>query len=177
MFASFGSTLLLVLSPFRGILAKACRRTLFLRISRNYTLDEDTYPQFLRDNDEGEPKLLDTTVGRVVSLLPVAPARSLMRRAREEANQAWMLWILFDERKEIEGGAPVQFKGVKETGRITIVSDAGGPSHPPKKLMEDHETSTGLSVAGKSMSALQRLLAGAVLNPKVGIAALPTLPL
>ncbi|GKC99652.1 hypothetical protein Tco_1169927 [Tanacetum coccineum] len=42
--------------------------------------------------------------------------------------------------------------------------------------MEDHETSTGLSVAGKSMSALQRLLAGAVLNPKVGIAALPTLP-
>ncbi|GJW68447.1 hypothetical protein Tco_0122871, partial [Tanacetum coccineum] len=67
-------------------------------ISRNYTLDEDTYPQFLLDNDEemdllsfirtvdptkvrvgerqraeGELKLLDTTVGRVVPLLPVAP--------------------------------------------------------------------------------------------------------
>ncbi|GKC29265.1 hypothetical protein Tco_1036559 [Tanacetum coccineum] len=30
-----------------------------------------------RQRAEGEPKLLDTTVGRVVSLLPVAPARSL----------------------------------------------------------------------------------------------------
>ncbi|GJV60440.1 putative ribonuclease H-like domain-containing protein [Tanacetum coccineum] len=70
-------------------------------ISHNYTLDEDTYPQFLCDNDEemdllsfirtadptkvrvgerqraeGEPKLLDTTVGHVVPLLPVAPARA-----------------------------------------------------------------------------------------------------
>ncbi|GKC61172.1 hypothetical protein Tco_1088770 [Tanacetum coccineum] len=64
--------------------------------NRNYTLDEDTYPQFLRDNDEemdlfsfirtadptklrvgerqraeDELKLLDTTVGRVVPLLPM----------------------------------------------------------------------------------------------------------
>nr|GEW34432.1 hypothetical protein [Tanacetum cinerariifolium] len=72
-------------------------------LSRNYTLDENTYPQFLHDNDEGgcllscfiyalpvfdhvrigerqldedEPKLLETTVGRVVSLLPVAPDHS-----------------------------------------------------------------------------------------------------
>ncbi|GJQ95044.1 hypothetical protein Tco_0006183 [Tanacetum coccineum] len=30
-----------------------------------------------RQRAEGEPKLLDTTVGRVVLLLPVAPARSL----------------------------------------------------------------------------------------------------
>ncbi|GKA22586.1 hypothetical protein Tco_0708548 [Tanacetum coccineum] len=71
-------------------------------ISRNYTLDEDTYPKFMRDNNEemdllsfiqtadptkvrvgerqraeGEPKLLDTTVGRLVPLLPVAPTRAL----------------------------------------------------------------------------------------------------
>nr|GEW35334.1 hypothetical protein [Tanacetum cinerariifolium] len=69
-------------------------------MSRNYTLDEYTYPQFLRNDDEGgcsllcftyalplvricerkrdedEPKLLEATVGRVVPLLPVAPARS-----------------------------------------------------------------------------------------------------
>ncbi|GKG23510.1 hypothetical protein Tco_0391546, partial [Tanacetum coccineum] len=44
------------------------------------------------------------------------------------------------------------------------------------KLREDHGTSTGPSVAGKSKSALQRLLVGAVLNPEVGVAALPTLP-
>ncbi|GJX79870.1 reverse transcriptase domain-containing protein [Tanacetum coccineum] len=92
-------------------------------MSRNYTLDEDTYPRFLHDNDEAgclllrlicdlafdlvfdslficvemdllafiriadptkvkvgerqrakdEPKLLDSTIGRVVPLLPVAP--------------------------------------------------------------------------------------------------------
>ncbi|GJX21899.1 hypothetical protein Tco_0226344 [Tanacetum coccineum] len=41
---------------------------------------------------------------------------------------------------------------------------------------EDHGISTGPSVAGKSRSALQRLLAGAVLNPEVGVVALPTLP-
>nr|GEW12229.1 hypothetical protein [Tanacetum cinerariifolium] len=70
-------------------------------MSRNYTLDENTYPQFLCDNDEeidllyfirtadptmvrigerrrdeDEPKLLETTLGRVVPLLPVAPDRS-----------------------------------------------------------------------------------------------------
>ncbi|GJY06746.1 gypsy type transposase [Tanacetum coccineum] len=70
-------------------------------ISHNYTLDEDTYPQFLRENSEeidllsiiqtadptkvrvgerqhaeDEPRLLDTTVGRVVPLLPIALARA-----------------------------------------------------------------------------------------------------
>ncbi|GJZ79899.1 hypothetical protein Tco_0644736, partial [Tanacetum coccineum] len=70
-------------------------------ISHNYTLDEDSYPQFLRENGEkidllsfiqtsgptkvrvgerqraeGEPKLLDIIVGRVVPLLPIAPARA-----------------------------------------------------------------------------------------------------
>ncbi|GKF61091.1 hypothetical protein Tco_0181145, partial [Tanacetum coccineum] len=63
-------------------------------ISRYYTLDENTYPEFLRDDDEemdlfsfirtrigerqraeDEPRLLDTTIGRVVPLLSVAPAR------------------------------------------------------------------------------------------------------
>ncbi|GJZ12012.1 hypothetical protein Tco_0546771 [Tanacetum coccineum] len=184
-------------------------------ISRNYTLDEDTYPQFLRDNDEGgclllcltcvrigerqcaegEPKLLDITVGRVVPLLPFAPARA---SSELEAS----VDKLFDEEGSggkteqgysASGGHGVGIPHISETAvivaedaapvepkrqrkRKTIVFDAGGPSHPPKKLREDHETSTGPSVAGKSMSALQRLLAGVVLNPEVGIAALPTLP-
>nr|GEY43406.1 hypothetical protein [Tanacetum cinerariifolium] len=68
-------------------------------MSRNYTLDENTYSQFLRNDDEGgngfsfffhtadpmkvrirerqrdedEPKLLETTIGRIVPLLLVAP--------------------------------------------------------------------------------------------------------
>ncbi|GJX37348.1 hypothetical protein Tco_0250651 [Tanacetum coccineum] len=73
-----------------------------------------------------------------------------------------------------EDAVPVQPKCQRK--RKIIVSDAGEPSHHPKKLREDHETSTGPSVAGKSRSALQRLLAGVVLNPEVGTAALPTLP-
>ncbi|GJW94599.1 hypothetical protein Tco_0174271, partial [Tanacetum coccineum] len=116
-------------------------------ISRNYTLDEDTYPQFPRDNDEemdflsfirtadptkvrvgerqraeGEPKLMDTTVGRVVPLLPIVA----------------------------EDAAPVQPR--RQRKRKTVVSDAGEPPHPPKKLREDHETSTGPSVAGANIA-------------------------
>nr|GEV95417.1 bifunctional riboflavin biosynthesis protein RIBA 1, chloroplastic-like [Tanacetum cinerariifolium] len=71
-------------------------------LSRYYTLDEDTYPIFLRDDGmggdglfafikvadptkvkvgereraKGEARLLDSTVGRVVPLLPVAPAHA-----------------------------------------------------------------------------------------------------
>ncbi|GKB42400.1 hypothetical protein Tco_0887342 [Tanacetum coccineum] len=148
-----------------------------------------------RQRAEGEPKLLDTTVGRVVPILPVAPARA---SSELEAS----VEKLFDEggsssRTErgdsVSGGhgvdipqvsataeivaedaAPVQPKRQKK--RKTVVSDAGEPSHPPKKLKEDHGTSTGPSVAGKSKSALQRLLVGAVLNPEVGVAALPTFP-
>ncbi|GKE79476.1 hypothetical protein Tco_1545596 [Tanacetum coccineum] len=73
-----------------------------------------------------------------------------------------------------EDAAPVQPK--RQRKRKMIVSDADEPSHLPKKLREDHGTSTGPYVAGKSNSALQRLLAEAVLNPEVGVVALPTLP-
>ncbi|GJU89092.1 hypothetical protein Tco_1301515 [Tanacetum coccineum] len=112
-----------------------------------------------RQRAEDEPKLLDATVGRVVPLLPIAPARA-------ESELDASVDRLFDE-----GGS-----GNLAEKRKMVVSNAGGPSHLPKKLREDHGTSTGPSVAGKSMSALQRLLAGVVLNPEVGVAALPTLP-
>nr|GEX20770.1 hypothetical protein [Tanacetum cinerariifolium] len=54
--------------------------------------------------------------------------------------------------------------------------DAGGASHPPKKLREDYGTPSGTSVNGKSRSTLKRLLTGAVLNVEVGVATMPTLP-
>ncbi|GJW10874.1 hypothetical protein Tco_1576701 [Tanacetum coccineum] len=148
-----------------------------------------------RQRAEGEPKLLDTTVGRVVPLLPVAPARV---SSKLEAS----VEKLFDEGGSgshtergdyVSGGHGIDIPQVSATAEIvaedadpvkpkrqkkrkTVVSDVGEPSNPPKKLREDHGTSTGPSVAGKSKSALQRLLAGAVLNPEVGVAALPTLP-
>nr|GFB83556.1 hypothetical protein [Tanacetum cinerariifolium] len=51
--------------------------------------------------------------------------------------------------------------------RKTIVVEVGGSSHPPNKLRDDHETPSGPPMAGKSRSAVQRLLVGAVLNIKV----------
>ncbi|GJT79806.1 hypothetical protein Tco_1054148 [Tanacetum coccineum] len=49
-------------------------------LSRYYTLDEETYPRFLHKNGEeqnkDETRLLDTTIGRTILLLPVAPDRA-----------------------------------------------------------------------------------------------------
>ncbi|GKD41467.1 hypothetical protein Tco_1261674 [Tanacetum coccineum] len=159
------------------------------------TVDPTKVRVGVRQRSEGEPKLLDTTVGRVVSLLPISPvhASSELEASVEK---------LFDEEgsggqteqgDSVSGGHGVGIPQVSETTEIVaedaapvqskrqrkrkiIVSNAGGPSHPPKKLKEDQKPLTGPLVAGKSMSALQRLLARAVLNLEVGIAALLTLP-
>ncbi|GKA52064.1 hypothetical protein Tco_0745260 [Tanacetum coccineum] len=97
-----------------------------------------------RERNEDEPRLLDTTIGRTVPLLPVAPDHA---ESKLEAS----VKKLFDE-----GGS--------------------GASHPPKKLREDHGTLSGTSIGGKSRSTFHRLLAGAVLNAEVRVAAIPTLP-
>ncbi|GKE48798.1 hypothetical protein Tco_1480056, partial [Tanacetum coccineum] len=54
--------------------------------------------------------------------------------------------------------------------------DAGEPSHLAKKLRDDYGAPGGPSVAGKSRSAVQRFLAGAVLNAEVRGGPVPTLP-
>ncbi|GJS23927.1 hypothetical protein Tco_0452559 [Tanacetum coccineum] len=191
-----------------------------VRLSRHYTLDEDTYPSFVdkdgedidifafihtidptkvkvveRERRENEPRLLETTVGRTVPLLPVAPDRG---ESELDAN----VDKLFDESgsgTQIEqgdsagGGDGVGIQLVSEaTGTVvedtalvqprrqrkrkTIVSDVGGPSHPPIKLREDHGTPSGAFVGGKSRSAVQRLLAGAVQNAEVRGDPILTLP-
>ncbi|GJT74399.1 hypothetical protein Tco_1041124 [Tanacetum coccineum] len=148
-----------------------------------------------RQRAKGEQKLLDTTVGRVVPLLPVAPARASSEleasvdklfdeggsgsRAEQGDFVSYGHGVGVSQVSEIakiiaEDAAPVQPR--RQRKRETVVSDAGEPLHPPKKLREDHRTLTGPSVAGKSRFALQRLLVGAVLNPEVGVVALPTLP-
>ncbi|GJX72512.1 hypothetical protein Tco_0309683 [Tanacetum coccineum] len=64
----------------------------------------------------------------------------------------------------------------RQRKKKTIVSDAGEPSHPPKKLWEDFGTLSGASIGGKSRSAVQRLLAGAVQNAEVRGEPILTLP-
>ncbi|GJT78451.1 putative gypsy type transposase [Tanacetum coccineum] len=149
-------------------------------INRYYTLDENTYPQFLRDSNEemdlfafirtadptkvrigerhrgeDEPKLLDTTVGRIVPLLPVAPAR-----AQSELDAS-----VDSEAAEVVAEDVIPLRSRQRKQKIIV--DAGKLPHPAKKLRDDHGAPGGPSVAGKSRSAVQRLLAGAVLNAEV----------
>nr|GFC60630.1 hypothetical protein [Tanacetum cinerariifolium] len=74
----------------------------------------------------------------------------------------------------VEDVAHVQLK--HQGKRKSVIVDAGGVSHPPKKFRKDHGTPSGTSVSGKSRSALKRLLVGSVLNAEVEVAAMPTLP-
>nr|GFA76288.1 hypothetical protein [Tanacetum cinerariifolium] len=74
----------------------------------------------------------------------------------------------------IEDMAPLQPR--RQRKRKIVVADAGGSSHLPKKLREDHGTSSGPSVAGKSRFAIHRLLAGAMMNAEVKGEPIPTLP-
>ncbi|GKC97266.1 hypothetical protein Tco_1167541 [Tanacetum coccineum] len=151
-----------------------------------------------RQCGEDEPKLLDTTVGRTVPLLPGAPARaeseldaSVDRLFDEggsgtQAEQGDSAGGGGDEQDiviqpvitvvttAVEDVIPLQPRRLKK--RKTIVSDAGGSSHPPNKLREDHETLSGASVGGKSKSVVQQLLAGAVQNVVVRGEPIPTLP-
>ncbi|GJU40384.1 hypothetical protein Tco_1193341 [Tanacetum coccineum] len=179
-------------------------------MSRYYTLDEDTYPRFLyddgaemdlfafihvvdptkvkiveRERAEGERRLLDSTVGRVVSLLPVAPARS-------EGELEASVDKLFDkggkpdqEDSAAGGGHPAEIESVTVVEDVSAenvtaerpkhphkkrpaATDVGGSSHPPKKLRGDHGTPSGIATGGKSPSVLKELFASSILNVEGG---------
>ncbi|GJT01392.1 gypsy type transposase [Tanacetum coccineum] len=177
-------------------------------MSSYYTLDEDTYPSFLHDDRtemdlsafihvvdptkvkvaereraEGEARLLDSTVGCVVPLLPVSPARA-------ESELEASVDKLFDESGSTEqrdsaagGGHDGEIKIVTVTEDVAAitskrprrqrkkrpaVTDASGSSHPPKKLRGDHGTSSGAATGGKSLSVLKELLASSILNRESG---------
>ncbi|GKC94440.1 hypothetical protein Tco_1159882 [Tanacetum coccineum] len=158
-------------------------------ISRHYTLDENTYPAFQRENDEvemdllsfiqtanptkvrvgerkhdeDEPKLLDATIGRVVQLLQIMPARG----ESELEDNMDKLFGKGGSGDQVEQGDSAS--GGQGVG-IQFVSDA------TKQLRDDHGTLSGASVGGKSRSVVQRLLTRAVQNAKVRGEIVPTLP-
>nr|GEV45054.1 ribonuclease H-like domain-containing protein [Tanacetum cinerariifolium] len=148
-----------------------------------------------RERDEDEPRLLDTTIGRTVPLLPIAPDHaeseleaSVNRLFNEggsghqtehgdskEGRQDVNLQPVAEAVDTIvEDAAPMLLK--RQGKRKFLVVDGGEASHPSKKLREDHGNLSGGSVGGKSRSSLQRLLAEVVLNVEVGVVAIPTLP-
>nr|GEY01810.1 glutamyl-tRNA reductase 1, chloroplastic [Tanacetum cinerariifolium] len=138
-----------------------------------------------RQHVENEPRLLESTVGRVVSLLPIAPASASSELEASVDN-------MFDEEASGDGQgtdiqpvvattdtivkdvAPLQPR--RQRKRKTVVADASGPSHPPKKLREDYGALGGASTAGKSRFAVQSLFTGAVLNVEARGEPIPTLP-
>ncbi|GKB93981.1 hypothetical protein Tco_0980118 [Tanacetum coccineum] len=188
-------------------------------MSRNYTLDEDTYPNFLHDDEtemnlsafihvadptkvkvaereraEGEARLLDSTVGRVVPLLQVALARA---ESELEASMAKLFGEGGSADQEDSAAGGGQDAGTKLVSGVKIiadetvvaekpkrprkkrqvVTDASGSSHPLKKLKGDHRTSSGAAIGGKSPSVLKELLASSMLNVEAGVAVVATLPL
>nr|GEU68277.1 hypothetical protein [Tanacetum cinerariifolium] len=161
-------------------------------MSRNYTLDENTYPQFLCDDDE-EMDLLsfirtaDPTKVRIgerqrgeleASVDKLFDKGGNGKQAKQgHSASSWQGAGVYpiSEAEEVvtEDVVPLQPRSQKK--KKTIVAGAGEPSHPLKKLKEDHGTLSGASIGGKSRSAIQRLLAGATLNTKVRGGLIPTL--
>ncbi|GJS45243.1 hypothetical protein Tco_0595364 [Tanacetum coccineum] len=139
-------------------------------IIRHYTLDENTYPEFLRDDDEemdllsfiriadptkvrigerqcdeDEPRLLETTVGRVVPLLPAEHGDSADGGDGQDTD---VQPVTTSADTIAEDVTPLQPR--RQRKRKTDVVDAGGSSHPPMKLKEDHGTLGEPSVAHSS---------------------------
>ncbi|GJZ19693.1 hypothetical protein Tco_0556283 [Tanacetum coccineum] len=145
--------------------------------------------------NKGEARLLDTTISSTVPPLPVAPdrAESQLEASVEKLFNEGGSGNQTEQGDSAGGGQDANIQPVvkaadtavedvalvqprRQGKRKYVIVDTGGASHPPKKLRKDHRTPSETSVGGKSMSAIKRLLAGAVLNVEVGVAAIPTLP-
>ncbi|GKA61460.1 hypothetical protein Tco_0760867 [Tanacetum coccineum] len=170
-------------SPFRNFPEEfLC----LVRLICHYTLDEETYPWFLdkdgedmdiftfihtpdptkvkvveRERIEDEPWLLETTVGCTVPLLPVAPDRS-------ESELEASVDKLFDESGSGNQAGQGDSAGVEERDNIQPVTEATDTVAEDVAPLQPRR--------GKSRSAVQRLLARAVLNAKVRGEPIPTLP-
>nr|GFC58780.1 hypothetical protein [Tanacetum cinerariifolium] len=111
-------------------------------MSRNYTLDENTYPQFLCDNDEG---------------------------SGEQAEQGVGIQLV-SEGKEIvaEDVAPLQPRRQKK--RKSVVVDAGELSHLVKRLRDDHGIPGGTSAEVDSFARpfVPVIIAATTITPTAG---------
>nr|GEY31235.1 hypothetical protein [Tanacetum cinerariifolium] len=147
-----------------------------------------------REHAEEETRLLDSIVGYVVSLLPIAPARAeseleaSVERLFDEGGSA-------DQKDFAASGGQDDDTGLVTGVKIVIAEDvvtekpkrprkkkqdvtnASGSSHPPKKLRGDYGTSCEVATSGKSPSALRELLVSSMLNVEAGVAAVATMPM
>nr|GEX89188.1 hypothetical protein [Tanacetum cinerariifolium] len=157
-------------------------------MSRNYTLDENNYPQFLQMDLHSFIRTANHTkirIGKRQHGKLKASVDKLFDEggSGEQVEQghfasggkgAGVKPIGVAEELVAEDVAPLQPRCQKK--RKTIVAGAGEPSYPLKKLREDHRTLSGASIGGKSRFAVQGLLVGAAFNAKVRGGPIPTLP-
>nr|GEV70028.1 transposase (putative), gypsy type [Tanacetum cinerariifolium] len=149
-------------------------------ISHYYTLDEDAYLEFLGDNDERMDFLAfirtaDPTKVRVAeSELKASVDKLFDEGASGDGGDADVRPFAVTIDTIVEEVASLQPRHQRK--RKTVVADAGGPSHPPKKLREDYGALGGASTTGKSMFAIQSLFTGAVLDAEARGEPIPTLP-
>nr|GEW48201.1 hypothetical protein [Tanacetum cinerariifolium]GEW48202.1 hypothetical protein [Tanacetum cinerariifolium] len=138
-----------------------------------------------RQHVENKPRLLESTMGRVVSLFPIAPAHAFGKLeasvdklfdegASGDGQGADIQPVVVTTDTIVEDVAPLQPR--RQRKRETVVANDGGLSHPPKKLREDYGALVGASTAGKSMFAVQSLFTGVVLNAEARGEPIPTLP-
>nr|GEY62356.1 hypothetical protein [Tanacetum cinerariifolium]GEY62573.1 hypothetical protein [Tanacetum cinerariifolium] len=120
-----------------------------------------------KERDEDEPKLLETTIGRVVPLLPVAPDRS---SGELEAS----VDKLFDEgRSGEQAGQGDSASGGHGVGvqLVDVIAETNVEDVTPAELQRQKKRKTKVVDA-----AVQRLLAGAVQHAEVRGGVMPTLP-
>nr|GEW02158.1 hypothetical protein [Tanacetum cinerariifolium] len=138
-----------------------------------------------RQRAKDEPRLLESIVGRVVPLLPIAPARASNKLeasvdklfdegASRDGRDADVQPVAATTDTIVEDVVPLQPR--RQRKRKTIVADVGGPSHPPKKLRGDFRDLGGVSTSGKSMAAVQSLFSKVMLDVEAKGEPILTLP-
>nr|GEW36967.1 hypothetical protein [Tanacetum cinerariifolium] len=116
-----------------------------------------------RERVEGEVKLLDSTVGRVVPLLPVALARA-KSELKASVNKLFNEGGSADQGNSATGDAAAVTaeRQKRHHKKRPAVVDSSDSSHPPKKLRGDHVASSEVATGGKSPSTLRELLASSL---------------
>nr|GEU56450.1 hypothetical protein [Tanacetum cinerariifolium] len=155
-------------------------------MSRNYTLDEDTYPTFLCD---------DRTEMDLFAFIKVADPTKVKSDLEASVERLFDEGGSADQEDSAGGGGQDSGTGLVTGVKIIVaedvttkkpkcprkkrqaVTDASGSCHPPKKLRGDYGTSGEVATSGKSPCVLKELLARSMLNIKAGVAAVATLPM
>nr|GEZ63697.1 hypothetical protein [Tanacetum cinerariifolium] len=118
-----------------------------------------------RQRAKDEPRLLESTIGRVVPLLSIAPASNELKAsvdklfdegASGDRGDADVRSVSVTTDTILEEVAPLQPK--RQRKRKTVVADAGGPSNPPKKFVISSDSShySGANIAEAKVDSIDR---------------------